>query len=101
MPGRCKGKLTGGKEELDKIYYDFYKNEPFTRVVQQPPESKHTWGSNLCLLYPTMNDKTGRVIMISCIDNLVKGAAGQAVQNMNIMFGFPEKAGLEALALYP
>lgn len=96
-----KGKLSGGREELHKIYYDFYKNEPFTRVVQQPPESKHTLGSNLCLLYPAINEKTGRVIVISCIDNLVKGAAGQAVQNMNIMFGFPEKAGLEALALYP
>ena len=48
-----------------------------------------------------MNDKTGRVVVISCIDNLVKGAAGQAVQNMNIMFGFPETAGLEALPLYP
>jgi len=96
-----KGKLTGGKEELDKIYYNFYKNEPFTRVVQQPPESKQTLGSNLCLLYPTINDRTGRVVIISCIDNLIKGAAGQAVQNMNIMFGFPEKAGLEALPLYP
>ncbi|MBN1375243.1 MAG: N-acetyl-gamma-glutamyl-phosphate reductase [Dehalococcoidia bacterium] len=96
-----KGKLTGGKEELDKIYYDFYKNESFTRVVQQPPESKHTLGSNLCLLYPAINEKTGRVVVISCIDNLVKGAAGQAVQNMNIMFGFPEKAGLEALPIYP
>jgi N-acetyl-gamma-glutamyl-phosphate reductase len=95
------GKLTGGKEELDKIYYDFYRNEPYTRVVQQPPESKHTLGSNLCLLYPAINLKTGRVVVISCIDNLVKGAAGQAVQNMNIMFGLPETSGLEALPLYP
>jgi N-acetyl-gamma-glutamyl-phosphate reductase len=95
------GKLTGGKEELDKIYYDFYRDEPYTRVVQQPPESKHTLGSNLCLLYPSINLKTGRVVVVSCIDNLVKGAAGQAVQNMNIMFGLPETSGLEALPLYP
>ena len=95
------GKLTGGKEELDKVYYDFYRNEPYTRVVQQPPESKHTLGSNLCLLYPAINLKTGRVVVVSCIDNLVKGAAGQAVQNMNIMFGLPETSGLEALPLYP
>ena len=95
------GKLTGGKEELDKIYYDFYRDEPYTRVVQQPPESKHTLGSNLCLLYPAINLKTGRVVVISCIDNLVKGAAGQAVQNMNIMFGLPETSGLEALPIYP
>ncbi len=95
------GKLTGGKEELDKIFADFYRKEPFTRLVQQPPETKQTWGSNLCLLYPTINQKTGRVLVISCIDNLVKGAAGQAIQNMNIMFGFPEMAGLEALPIYP
>jgi N-acetyl-gamma-glutamyl-phosphate reductase len=95
------GKLSGGKEELDKIFYDFYRNEPYTRVVQQPPESKHALGSNLCLLYPAINLKTGRVVVVSCIDNLVKGAAGQAVQNMNIMFGFPETSGLEALPLYP
>jgi len=95
------GKLTGGKEELDKIYYDFYRDEPYTKVVQQPPESKHTLGSNLCLLYPAINLKTGRVVVVSCIDNLVKGAAGQAVQNMNIMFGLPETSGLEALPLYP
>lgn len=95
------GKLTGGQEELDKIYSDFYKNEPFTRIVQQPPETKQTWGSNFCLLYPVINQKTGRLVVISCIDNLVKGAAGQAIQNMNIMFGFPETAGISALPVYP
>jgi N-acetyl-gamma-glutamyl-phosphate reductase len=96
-----KDKLAGGQEELDKIYADFYRDEPFTKVVAQTPESKHTYGSNLCLLYPVVNVKTDRVVIISCIDNLVKGAAGQAIQNMNIMFGFPEKAGIEALPLYP
>jgi len=95
------GKLSGGKEELDKVFFDFYRDESYTRVVQQPPESKHTLGSNLCLVYPAINLKTGRVVVISCIDNLVKGAAGQAVQNMNIMFGLPETSGLEALPLYP
>lgn len=96
-----KDRLMGGQEELDKVFADFYRNEPFTRVVAEPPESKHTLGSNLCLLYPAIDGKTGRVVVISCIDNLVKGAAGQAIQNMNIMFGFPETAGLEALPLYP
>ena len=96
-----KNKFVGGREELDKIFSDFYKNEPFTKVVQQPPESKHTYGSNLCLLYPSINEKTGWIVVISCIDNLIKGAAGQAIQNMNIMFGFPEQSGLEALPLYP
>lgn len=95
------GKLTGGQEELDQVFGKFYRKEPFTRIVQSPPETKQTWGSNLCLLYPVLNTKTGKVVVISCIDNLVKGAAGQAVQNMNIMFGFPETEGIEALPVYP
>jgi N-acetyl-gamma-glutamyl-phosphate reductase len=96
-----EGKLTGGLKELKQIYQDFYKNEPFTKVVDAPPGTKHTWGSNFCLLYPAIDLRTNRLIVISCLDNLVKGAAGQAVQNMNIMFGFPETAGLEGLPLYP
>ncbi|MCX6004119.1 MAG: N-acetyl-gamma-glutamyl-phosphate reductase [Chloroflexi bacterium] len=95
------GKLKGGKEELLQLYSEFYKNEPFTKVVTEPPETKHTLGSNLCLVYPLLSPQTGKLVVVSCIDNLVKGAAGQAVQNMNIMFGFLETAGLEALPLYP
>jgi N-acetyl-gamma-glutamyl-phosphate reductase len=48
-----------------------------------------------------MDLRTGRIVIVSCLDNLVKGAAGQAIQNMNLMLGFPETTGLEALALYP
>jgi len=96
-----EGKLTKGQEELIKVYSDYYKGEPFVRVVDKPPETKQTWGSNLCLVYPTIDVRTGRLIVISCLDNLVKGAAGQAIQNMNIMFGFPETAGLEGLPVYP
>ena len=96
-----QGKLGKGKGELFERYSDFYKKEPFTKVVSEPPETKHTLGSNLCLLYPVYNQKTGMLVIVSCIDNLVKGAAGQAIQDMNIMFGFPETAGLEALPLYP
>lgn len=92
-------KLT--KEQLRELYCDYYKEEPFVRVVASPPETKQTWGSNHCLVYPTVDYRTGRFIVISCLDNLVKGAAGQAIQNMNIMFGFPETAGLEALPIYP
>ena len=96
-----EGKLTKGKEELKQLYRDYYKGEPFVKIVDAPPETKHTWGSNLCLVYPTIDSRTGKLIIISCIDNLVKGAAGQAIQNMNIMLGFPEMAGLEALPIYP
>jgi N-acetyl-gamma-glutamyl-phosphate reductase len=86
---------------LKEIYHAFYKDEPFVKVVKEPPSTKQTWGSNLCLVYPVIDKRTGRIIIISCIDNLVKGAAGQAIQNMNIMFGFPETAGLDALPVYP
>ena len=70
-------------------------------MVDTPPQTKQTWGSNLCLVYPTVDQRTGRLVVISCIDNLVKGGAGQAVQNMNLMLGFPEDTGLEALPVYP
>jgi N-acetyl-gamma-glutamyl-phosphate reductase len=98
------GKVAAGKkgrEELRRLYLDFYQGEPFTRVVESPPHTKHTQGNNLCLIYPTIDARTGRLIVISSIDNLGKGAAGQAIQNMNLMLGLPETTGLEALALYP
>jgi N-acetyl-gamma-glutamyl-phosphate reductase len=90
-----------GEKELKKLYTDFYQDEPFVRVTDAPPHTKHTWGSNICLVYPALDPRTGRLIVISCIDNLLKGAAGQAIQNMNIMLGLPETTGLEALAIYP
>jgi len=98
------GKVAGGekgKEELRQLYLDFYQDEPFVKVVELPPHTKHTWGNNLCLIYPTIDQRTGKLIVVSCIDNLLKGAAGQAVQNMNLMLGLPETTGLEALAIYP
>jgi len=90
----------GGKE-LRQLYLDFYKDEPFIQVVKFPPHTKHTWGNNTCLIYPTIDMRTGKLILISCIDNLVKGAAGGAIQNMNLMLTLPETAGLEAPAVYP
>jgi len=98
------GKIAAGKkgeEELRQLYMDFYKDEPFVRIAESPPHTKHTWGNNLCLIHPTIDHRTGRLIVISCLDNLVKGAAGQAIQNMNLMLGLPETTGLEALAIYP
>lgn len=98
------GRLEASKDgiaELKTLFQDFYKDEPFVRVSPVPPHSKHTTGSNMCLIYPTIDIRSGRVIIISAIDNLIKGAAGQAIQNMNIMLGFPETMGLEAAALYP
>ncbi len=88
-------------EEMTELYRDFYKDEPFVKVVAEPPHTKHTWGTNLCLVHPTVDQRTERLVVISCLDNLVKGAAGQAIQNMNLMLGLPETSGLEAVAVYP
>ncbi len=71
------------------------------KVVDAPPRTKDTSGTNLCLIYPTVELWTGRLVVVSCIDNLVKGGAGQAVQCMNLMLGFPEATGLERAAVYP
>jgi N-acetyl-gamma-glutamyl-phosphate reductase len=91
--------LTG--EEVRQIYREFYEGEPFVKVPATVPQTKETTGTNLCLVYPTVDRRTGRLIVVSAIDNLVKGAAGQAVQNMNVMCGFPETAGLQTVPLYP
>jgi N-acetyl-gamma-glutamyl-phosphate reductase len=88
-------------EELMNIYKDFYNGEPFVRVAEASPHTKHTWGNNLCIVYPVLDARQNRLIVISAIDNLVKGAAGQAIQNMNLMFGIPETTGLDAVAVYP
>jgi N-acetyl-gamma-glutamyl-phosphate reductase len=86
---------------LRQLYREFYGHSPFVQITMQPPHTKHVWGTNFCLVYPTVDTRTERLIVISCIDNLVKGGAGQAVQNMNLMFDLPETTGLEALAIYP
>ncbi len=100
LPGKlARGK--DGEKELRDLYLHFYRNEPFVKITQAPPHTKHTWGNNLCLVYPTIDVRTGRLVTVSAIDNLVKGAAGQAIQNMNLMLGLPETAGLEAIAVYP
>ncbi|MBN2098331.1 MAG: N-acetyl-gamma-glutamyl-phosphate reductase [Dehalococcoidia bacterium] len=90
-----------GVDELRQVYRDFYEGEAFVKVVDMPPQTKQAWGSNLCLIHPTIDLRTGRLIVVSCIDNLVKGGAGQAIQNMNLMLGLPETMGLEALPVYP
>lgn len=99
-----EGRIGSGRQgaaELRQLYQEFYRGEPFVKVVDTPPQTKQTWGSNFCLLYPAIDFRTNRLIVISCIDNLVKGGAGQAIQNMNLMLGFPETMGLQALPVYP
>jgi N-acetyl-gamma-glutamyl-phosphate reductase len=101
----CYTKLADGHrltaDSLKQLYREFYKHAPFVQITTTPPHTKHVWGTNFCLVHPTVDSRTGRLIVISCLDNLVKGGAGQAVQNMNLMFDLPETAGLETLAIYP
>jgi N-acetyl-gamma-glutamyl-phosphate reductase len=89
--------------DLVKLYADFYEGEPFVRVLPAGsfPSTAFVRGSNFCDIGLAVDSRTGRIIVVSAIDNLVKGASGQAVQNMNIINGFPENMGLEGLALFP
>jgi N-acetyl-gamma-glutamyl-phosphate reductase len=89
--------------DLLAIYGDFYKGEPFVRVLPEGsfPSTAFVRGSNFCDIGLTVDQRTGRVIVVSAIDNLVKGASGQAVQNMNIMCGLPDNLALESLPLFP
>lgn len=96
---KLKDKLSA--EEIKQLYREFYQEAPFVKITAKPPQTKQAWGSNFCLIYPTVDMNTSTLIVISCLDNLVKGGAGQAVQNMNIMFNLPEISGLESLAIYP
>ncbi len=89
------------EEILQETAARFYEKEHFVRVVDKPPKVKHVRGSNYCDLYVTRDDRTNRVIAVSTIDNLMKGAAGQAIQNMNIMLGLIERSGLEITPLSP
>jgi N-acetyl-gamma-glutamyl-phosphate reductase len=99
IPEKLPGKDL--KKEVRQVYREFYTDEEFVRVVDDPPHTKHTQGSNYCHIYPTYDPRTGKLIVISCIDNLGKGAASQGIQNMNVMLGFKETTGLKVPALFP
>jgi N-acetyl-gamma-glutamyl-phosphate reductase len=90
-------------DKLDKLYSEFYDGEPFVRVLPKGclPSTAFVRGSNFCDIAPVVDARSGRIIIVSAIDNLVKGASGQAVQNMNLVCGFPETMGLDGLALFP
>ncbi|MDD2968928.1 MAG: N-acetyl-gamma-glutamyl-phosphate reductase [Lachnospiraceae bacterium] len=90
-------------ETIRSAYADCYKQEPFIRLLDQGvcPETKWVEGSNYVDLNVIKDERTGRVIMMGAIDNLMKGAAGQAVQNMNLMFGCNEREGLDLIPLFP
>ncbi len=86
---------------LRERYREFYRNDPFVVITDTPPTTKQVQSSNYCFIYPTADLRTGRLVALSVLDNLTKGAAGEAVQNMNILAGLPETTGLEMMAVYP
>jgi len=94
----CYLNLNGPKEEEEilEVYQKFYQNAPFVRIFEPPnlPEVKFVAGTNYCDIGFSIDERVGKIKVISVVDNLLKGAAGQAVQNMNIMSGFPETCGL-------
>ncbi|WHY83140.1 N-acetyl-gamma-glutamyl-phosphate reductase [Siminovitchia fortis] len=96
-------KFDSSQEEINEIYNEFYKDEPFIRVRKNGifPATKEVYGSNFCDMGIGMDTRTGRVTIVSVIDNLMKGAAGQAVQNANILCGLDETAGLHFTPVYP
>ncbi len=90
-------------EEVKAVYDKYYDNEKFVRVLDKdvPPETRWVEGSNYVDVNFKIDNRTNRIIMMGAMDNLIKGAAGQAVQNMNIMFGFEETEGLLQVPMFP
>lgn len=86
---------------LENALHASYNSSQFVHIVPEPPSIKNVRGSNFCHIYVTIDHRTGNGILISVIDNLVKGASGQAVQNMNLMLNFDEATGLKQLPLKP
>ena len=95
--------MGAGRADLHALYRDFYTDAPFVNVLEpgQFPATKHVYGTNYCHIGLAVDKRTNRVIVVCAIDNLVKGAAGQAIQNMNLMCGFDETAGLTMAAVWP
>lgn len=99
--GQLQGKHTAA--DLIALYHDTYQQEPFVEVLAEGslPQTKHVFGSNHCQLGVHVDERTGRAVVVSVIDNLVKGAAGQAVQNMNLVLGLDERTGLGFRGIFP
>lgn len=89
--------------EVKAVYDKYYKNEKFVRVLEKDicPETKWVEGSNYVDVNFKIDERTGRIVMMGALDNLVKGAAGQAVQNMNLLFDFDEAEGLNLVPMFP
>lgn len=88
-------------KKILEIYRDYYKNNPFIVITEKSPGTAEVKGTNRCLIKPAIDERTGKLYVVSVIDNLIKGQSGNAVQNANIVLGFDEKTGLDHPAFYP
>ena len=86
---------------LVDLYAAAYADEPFVRVVAEPPATKHVLGSNEARVFVHLQARTGRIVAMAVVDNLAKGAASQAVQAFNVLFGLDERTGLTGLPVAP
>jgi N-acetyl-gamma-glutamyl-phosphate reductase len=100
---RLRGVADKSPQDLHEILSRTYRDEPFVHVLPfgEMPQTRHVRGSNMTFIGVAADRIKGRAIIASALDNLVKGASGQAVQNMNLVLGFPETLGLEQVALFP
>lgn len=98
-----RGQKGASPQDLHALLLKAYANEPFVHVLplRTLPQTRHVRGSNMTFIGVAADRIAGRAIIISALDNLTKGASGQAVQNMNVMLGYPERMGLEQVALFP
>ncbi len=98
-----KQSFNRSEQDFISLYREFYEGRRFVRIRNQGkwPATKEVWGSNYCDIGFAVDERTNRLTIVSVIDNVVKGAAGQAIQNLNLMMGWPEQLGLEFSPVYP
>jgi N-acetyl-gamma-glutamyl-phosphate reductase len=98
-----RGKRGRTPQELHEMLLKFYAKEPFVHVLPfgETPHTRHVRGSNMTMIGVAADRIPGRAIIVSALDNLVKGASGQAIQNMNLVQGYPETMGIDQVALFP
>ncbi|MBI3962305.1 MAG: N-acetyl-gamma-glutamyl-phosphate reductase [Deinococcus sp.] len=87
--------------DYQALYRDFYGGEQFISLVDEPPQTKAVWGSNRCQIHIKLDKHSGRLLVMSAIDNLGKGMASQAVQNLNILYGWPEEMAVSSFGIFP
>jgi N-acetyl-gamma-glutamyl-phosphate reductase len=97
----CYARPTSAGADPMAVLRDAYANEPFVVVTESSPSTKATLGSNTCHITARVDSRTGWIVVLSALDNLVKGASGQAIQCANMALGLPETTGLPMVGMYP